>query len=269
MARATARPEKVIGMHFFYPAHVMKLVEVIPGSKTSEDTIQTVMIFAESLRKIPVKVGECAGFLVNRLLMPYLNEAAFCLQEGGASVQEMDSEMVRFGMPMGPFTLVDNLGVDVCYDVVQILLNAYGDRMKPAEIWQELYGMKRFGKKNGVGFYNYSGDNNDDTVSRLIRVIQDKLRVGACLKPAPTSIPTRLLFSMVNEAILCVEEKIANAWDIDIAMLAGVGFPQTTEGLLHYADSVGLDVILDQLKKFQQEHGIRFKPAPLLEKMVA
>lgn len=269
MARATARPEKVIGMHFFYPAHVMKLVEIIPGTKTSEETIQTVVNFTESLRKIPVKVGECAGFLVNRLLMPYLNEAAFYLQERGVSVQEMDSEMVRFGMPMGPFTLVDNLGLDICYDVVQTLLRAYGERMKPAEIWQEMYALKLFGKKTGVGFYNYSGDPNDDTVSRLIRVIQDKLHVGAGLKPTPTSIPERLLFPMVNEAILCIEEKIANAWDIDMAMIAGVGFPQATEGLLHYADGVGLDILLEQLRKLQQEHGIRFKPAPLLEKMVA
>ncbi len=280
MARATARPEKVIGMHFFYPAHVMKLVEVIPGALTSEETTQTVTAFTESLRKIPVKVGECAGFLVNRLLMPYLNEAAFCLQEGADSVQKIDDTMVRFGMPMGPFTLVDNLGLDICYDVVQTLLKAYGERMKPAEIWQEMYTLKRLGKKNGIGFYNYSGDTNDDTISRLIRVIQDKLRVGAGPRARPNSegqtqgsapafIPERLLFSMVNEAILCIEEKIANAWDIDMAMMAGVGFPQSTEGLLHYADSVGLDVILDQLKRFQQEHGIRFKPAPLLEKMVA
>jgi 3-hydroxyacyl-CoA dehydrogenase/enoyl-CoA hydratase/3-hydroxybutyryl-CoA epimerase len=137
------------------------LVEVIPGKKTSEETIQTVVSFTESLRKIPVRVGECAGFLVNRLLMPYLNEAAFCLQEQVAGIGEIDSEMVRFGMPMGPCTLVDNLGLDVCYDVVQTLLSAYGERMKPAELWQEIYQIKRFGKKSGAGFYNYSGDANE------------------------------------------------------------------------------------------------------------
>ncbi len=280
MARATARPEKVIGMHFFYPAHVMKLVEVVPGAQTSEETTQTVTAFTESLRKIPVKVGECAGFLVNRLLMPYLNEAAFCLQEGAADIQKIDDVMAGFGMPMGPFTLVDNLGLDVCYDVVQTLLKAYGERMKPAEIWQELYDLKRLGRKTGAGFYNYSGDANDETVSRLIRERQDKLNVGAGPRArpnsegqtqgsAPTSIPERLLFSMVNEAILCIEERIANAWDIDMAMMAGVGFPQATEGLLHYADSVGLDTVLRKLRELQQEHGIRFKPAGLLEKMVS
>ena len=268
MADATHRPDKVIGMHFFYPAHVMKLVEVIPGTKTSEEVIQTVMRFTESLRKIPVRVEECAGFLVNRLLMPYLNEAAFCLQESAADIQKIDAAMVGFGMPMGPFTLVDNLGLDVCYDVVQTLLRAYGTRMKPAEIWQEIYSLKRFGKKSGAGFYNYLGDSSDETVSRLIRTIQDQLHVGTGLKPAPTSIAERLLFPMVNEAILCIEEKIANAWDIDMAMLAGIGFPQATEGLLHYADSVGLDTILGKLRQLQQQNGPRFKPAGLLEKMV-
>jgi 3-hydroxyacyl-CoA dehydrogenase len=238
------------------------------------------MSFTESLRKIPVKVGECAGFLVNRLLMPYLNESAFCLQEGVAGVQQMDEEMTRFGMPMGPLTLVDNLGLDICYDVVQTLVKAFGERMKPAEIWQELYQLKRFGKKTGAGFYNYSGDANDETVSRVIHAIQKKLPVGtgARARPnnggqpqgvAPTFIAKRLLFPMVNEAVLCIEEKIANAWDIDMAMLAGIGLPQATEGLLHYADSIGLDVILDKLRQLEAEHGIRFEPAGLLEKMVS
>lgn len=273
MATGTQRPEKVIGMHFFYPAHVMKLVEVIPGAKTSEETVQTVMAFTESLRKIPVKVGECAGFLVNRLLMPYLNEAAYCLQEGAGTIQEIDQAAVRFGMPMGPFTLVDNLGLDVCYDVVQTLLKAYGDRMKPAEIWGEIYALKRFGKKAGAGFYNYSGDSQDQTIENLVAELQKmaptRELVGAREGNKSTFSPERLLFSMVNEAILCIHENIANAWDIDMAMLAGIGFPQATEGLLHYADSVGLDVILETLRNLQKEHGERFKPAPLLEKMVS
>ena len=263
MALSTQRADKVIGMHFFYPAHVMKLVEVIPGSKTSEETIQTVMVFVESLRKIPVKVGECAGFLVNRLLMPYLNEAAYCLQEGTADIREIDATMVRFGMPMGPFTLVDNLGLDVCYDVVQTLLKAYGERMKPAEIWHELYAIRRFGKKSAAGFYNYSGDANDTTLQQLVGKIQQQIGKKSILSAE------RLLFPMVNEAILCIEEKIANAWDIDMAMLAGIGFPQATEGLLHYADSAGLDTILGKLRQLQQQNGPRFKPAGLLEKMVS
>ena len=133
LGAATKRAPKVIGMHFFYPAHIMKLVEVIPGLATSEETMDDVVNFTESLRKIPVRVQECGGFLVNRLLMPYLNEAAFCLQEGAATVEEIDKAIVAFGLPMGPFTLVDNLGLDVCFDVVKVLLDSYGNRMKPAE----------------------------------------------------------------------------------------------------------------------------------------
>ena len=145
LGAATKRPEKVIGMHFFFPAHVMKLVEIIPGLATATETIDDVSGFTESIRKIPVRVNECAGFLVNRLLMPYLNEAAYCLQEGAATAQEIDQAMVKFGLPMGPFTLVDNLGLDVCFDVVKVLLDSYGNRMEPAAIWMKLFEAKRFG----------------------------------------------------------------------------------------------------------------------------
>src|SRR3989338_346934 len=147
---ATTRPHKVIGMHFFYPAHIMKLVEVIPGLDTSEETTGDVIAFAESLRKLPVRVNECPGFLVNRVLMPYLNEAAFCAQEGAAAPRQIDEAMAAFGFPMGPFTLVDNLGFDVCREVVNILVDAYGSRMRPAEIWERLHILKRYGVKSCV-----------------------------------------------------------------------------------------------------------------------
>ena len=135
MAAATQRPEKVIGMHFFNPAHIMKLVEVIPGLDTSQETVDDVVMFAESLRKIPVVVQECPGFLVNRLLMPYLNEAVIALEEGAATAAEIDEAMTAYGWPMGPFTLMDMLGLDVCYDVGVYLAQEYGDRMTPAHMF--------------------------------------------------------------------------------------------------------------------------------------
>ena len=128
MATASDRPTKVIGMHFFNPAHVMKLVEIIPGLDTAQETVDDVVMFAESLRKIAVVVQECPGFLVNRLLMPYLNEATYCLQEGTATAGEIDAAMVEFGMPMGPFTLMDMLGIDVCQYVGKYLY----ERVRPA-----------------------------------------------------------------------------------------------------------------------------------------
>lgn len=262
LGAATKRPGKVIGMHFFFPAHVMKLIEVIPGLATSNETVDDVVAFSESLRKIPVKVNECAGFLVNRLLMPYLNEAAFCLQEGAATVQEIDQAMVNFGLPMGPFTLVDNLGLDICFDVVKVLLDSYGNRMEPAEIWLGLYEAKRYGMKTGAGFYEYDG-RNDGFLQKVIADIQKKPGVGKTKFSAE-----RLIYPMVNEAALCVEEHVAAESDIDMAMVAGIGFPQDKEGILHYADQVGLDVVLKQLETLYKEFGVRFWPAPRIRRMV-
>lgn len=262
MGAATKRPQKVIGMHFFFPAHVMKLVEVIPSKATSPETVDDVVLFTESLRKIPVRVNECAGFLVNRLLMPYLNEAAFCLQEKAATREEIDKAATDFGLPMGPFTLVDQLGLDVCFDVVQVLLKAYGNRMQPAEIWGKLYNCGYFGRKTGAGFYVYDGEKGD-RLAGWIEEIQSKVS-----RKSRFSFE-RLLYSMINEAALCLEENITSANDIDLAMVAGIGFPQEKGGLLRYADEVGLDSVLSRLEEFYQEHGERFSPAPSLRQFVA
>jgi 3-hydroxyacyl-CoA dehydrogenase len=262
LGAATKRSEKVVGMHFFFPAHVMKLIEVIPGLATSNETVDDVAAFSESLRKIPVRVNECAGFLVNRLLMPYLNEAAYSLEEGAASVQEIDQAIVKFGLPMGPFTLVDNLGLDICFDVVKVLLDSYGNRMEPAEIWLKLYEAKRYGVKTGAGFYEYDG-RNDGLLQKIISDLQKRPNAKR------TKFSTeRLIYPMINEAALCIEEHVAAESDIDLAMVAGTGFPQDKEGILHYADQVGLDSVLKTLEALYQDFGTRFWPAPRLKRMV-
>ncbi len=262
LGSSTARPEKVIGIHFFYPAHVMKLVEIIPGLDTSEETISDATAFSEALKKIPIRVNECAGFLVNRLLMPYLNEAAYLLQEGAATPQEIDQTMVGFGFPMGPFTLVDTLGVDVCHHVVNILLEDYGDRMKPAEIWEHLYTRGRYGIKKGKGFYTYGQATTvDEEVASIVRTLSQKYPRG------PFSVE-RLLLPMVNEAALCLQEEVSRTADIELAMLAGIGFPQEKGGILHFADTLGIDLILRELEEWSRTLGSRFYPAPLLRRMV-
>ncbi|MBI3306350.1 MAG: 3-hydroxyacyl-CoA dehydrogenase family protein [Candidatus Omnitrophica bacterium] len=228
MGAATKRPEKFIGMHFFYPASVMKLIEVIPGLATGQETIEDVVNFSESLRKIPVRVNECAGFLVNRLLMPYLNEAAYCLQEGAATREELDKIV----------------------------------RMKPAEIWYKLYNAKYFGTKTGAGFYSYSPD-KPDMLAQWIAEVQKETK-----KTATQSTIERLIFPMINEAALCVEENVAKPADIDMAMVAGVGFPQDKGGILKYADEIGLDHVLAVLEDLYSKHGDRFWPAPRLRRMV-
>jgi 3-hydroxyacyl-CoA dehydrogenase len=262
MASATKRPQKVVGMHFFFPAHVMKLVEVIPGRQTSQETVDDVILFAESLRKIPVRVNECPGFLVNRLLMPYLNEAAYCLQEKAAAREEIDKVATDFGLPMGPLTLVDQLGLDICVEVVQVLLKGFGNRMQPAEIWNKIYQSGYLGRKSGAGFYVYDPDKKDLTAQWVEEVQKEKPKKSALSLE-------RLLFPMVNEAALCLGEKITSASDIDLAMVAGIGFPQEKGGVLRWADEVGLDTVLQQLEQFRKEHGERFQPAALLREKVA
>ena len=265
LGAATGRPHKTIGMHFFYPAHIMKLVEVISGLDTSDETVNDIIGFTETLRKLPVRVKECPGFLVNRVLMPYLNEAAFCLQEGAGSLREIDTAMTAFGFPMGPFTLVDTLGFDVCHDVVEILQEGYGSRMRPAALWQAMYDQGRWGVKRGAGFYGY-GERAGQPDPELDGILQSA-RAGPAAAREPFSVQ-RLLLPMINEAALCLEELVSSASDIDIAMLAGLGFPPDKQGLLHYADELGLDVVLAELERLARSCGDRFWPAAFLRRKV-
>ena len=258
IAAPTKRPEKVVGLHFFNPAPAMKLVEIIPGIATSRETIDDVVMFSESIRKIPIRVTECAGFLVNRLLMPYLNEAAMALEQG-ANPKDVDALLVSFGMPMGPFALLDAIGVDIAAKVSEILYDAYGPRMKPAEILGALYKAGRVGIKGGAGFYEYGEDPKGDILQTMIE------KIGKT--PSPFSVE-RLIMPMINEAVIALQEGVASANDIDIAMMAGVGFPQDKGGPLHYADQIGVDTVLSQLQQLVNEHGERFWPAPILKRMV-
>src|SRR3989338_4908689 len=266
LGAATKRPHKTIGMHFFYPAHIMKLVEIIPGLETAEETVGDLTAFAESLRKLPVRVNECPGFLVNRILMPYLNEAAFCVQEGLATPQQIDEAIVGLGFPMGPFMLVDQLGFDVCREVVNILVDAYGDRMQPAALWEGLYAKGRYGAKSGAGFYLY-GDRAGRPDPEFEAVVK-ALATATPKRPSAFSV-NRVIFPMVNEAIRCLEERVCTAAEVDLAVIAGLGFPQSKGGILHYADELGLQIVLQELEQFRKQLGSRFWPAPLLKRKVA
>lgn len=275
LGAATKRPDNVIGLHFFFPAHVMKLVEVIPGVATGPETVEDATAFAEGLRKVPIRVNECPGFLVNRLLMPYLNEAVFCLQEG-AAMPAIESAMTAAGWPMGPFTLVDALGLDVCAEAGQVLLAGYGERMRPAALWASLLEAQRFGRKRGAGFYRYAEQSDpkaagtaDEALTAMIAAVSGGARAQ---DPAPATrsfSPERLMFGMVNEAVLALQEGISTAADIDLAVVAGLGYPMAEGGILHYADRIGLDAVLAGLETFATELGPRFHPAYRLRQMVA
>ncbi|MBN1317364.1 MAG: enoyl-CoA hydratase/isomerase family protein [Anaerolineales bacterium] len=265
MGHKASRPEKMIGMHFFNPAHVMKLVEIIPGDATSQETVDDVVAFTESLRKIPVVVKECPGFLVNRLLMPYLNEATLALQEGHTSAQEIDEAMVAFGMPMGPFTLMDMLGLDVCVDVGAYLTGQYGDRMAAAVLLPKLVEAGRLGEKAGAGFYGYGG--------RSYEPVKELAAQANAEQPAPekaTFSVNRLVLPLINEAAMALQEGIADVKDIDMAMIAGTGmtYQRQRMGPLQIADLLGIPTVLDELETLQKIHGARFKPANIFSKLV-
>jgi 3-hydroxyacyl-CoA dehydrogenase/enoyl-CoA hydratase/3-hydroxybutyryl-CoA epimerase len=261
MGRATKRPHKMIGMHFFNPANVMKLVEIIKGESTDEETVSDLVSFTESLRRIPVVVKECPGFLVNRLLLPYLNEATLCLQEGAASAQDIDSAMRDYGWPMGPFTLMDFLGLDISADVGQYLALQYGERMKGAEMFERLVKLGRLGEKAGAGFYSY-GDQSDEPVKQIIA----ELSAGKHSE----FTPERLMYPMLNEAARAVEEGIADVKDVDMAMIAGTGMTYKGEriGPLALADKLGIDVLVAGLEDLEKKYGLRFHPADKLYQLV-
>lgn len=266
LGAATTRPDKVVGLHFFNPAYVMRLVEVVPGLATSPQTVDDAVSFVEGIGKLPIVVKECAGFLVNRLLMAYVNEAVRALQEGAATVQEIDREMVSFGMPVGPLALLDAVGLDISFEVARILYRSYGPRMMPAPLLEAMLKAGRLGVKSGHGFYDYvNGEEGgrDQELERLLQVFSPDADHAATRWSR-----SRLLLAMTNEAVIALQEGVASAADIDLAMMAGIGFPKDKEGPLHFADQLGIDQALHELEDFAETLGPRFWPAPMLRRMV-
>jgi 3-hydroxyacyl-CoA dehydrogenase / enoyl-CoA hydratase / 3-hydroxybutyryl-CoA epimerase len=271
MAQATDRPHKVIGMHFFNPAHVMKLVEVIPGAETDQDTIDTVEQFTQELRKIPVIVQECPGFLVNRLLMPYLNEAVLALEQGSATAQEIDEAMGRdgFGWPMGPFFLMDMLGIDVCAHVGNYLYDHYGERLAEVKLFDELVERNRLGEKSGAGFYVYTTSDAEP-----LEDIVAKLQASGEVETGTPFSVDRPMMPFLNEAAMCAQEEIANVNDIDMACIAGIGMQVNKNGQavrmgpLEYMDEMGLDVVVEKMEALEKEFGSRFHPVDILYQKV-
>ncbi len=254
-------PQRFVGMHFFNPVNRMPLVEVIRGEKTSDSTLATVIDLAKRAGKTPIVVGDCPGFLVNRLLIPYIVEAVHLFEEG-ESFEKIDKLLQEFGMPMGPFRLVDEVGLDVGYKVAKILEEGYGPRMKGAPVFEQIYqDLGLLGKKRGAGFYTYV--KNVAEANENVLSIVDKKRSFS-----NDEIIDRTLLVMVNEASRALEEGIVkNAQYLDMAMVMGTGFPPFRGGLLAYADERGIKKIVVSLKNLANAYGERFVPSALLVDM--
>lgn len=254
--------DRVVGLHFFNPAHIMKLVEVIAGLDTSNETIQKCIEFGQSLDKLAIRVEECASFLVNRLLGRYMTEALWCLEEGSAGIEEIDKAAMDFAMPIGPLALRDMNGADIGLAVADFNYQEYGERFKPAPILNEMVNKNWLGQKTGRGFYVY------DTETRKRIGINEELAKLIRSKPTRDTVKfqaERLFLPMINEAFLALQEHVCALDDLDPALMAGLGM---RKGPLKMAEDMGLSVCLQEMETLFKIYGERFRPAPLLKRYV-
>ncbi len=262
IASVCGNPERVAGMHFFNPVHRMTLVEVVPGEKTDPETIEQLLDIARAAGKVPVTVADRPGFLVNRILMPGLVEAVLLFEEG-MTVREIDETMTRFGLPMGPLRLLDEVGLDVAGHVARTLAAAYPDRMKVPELLDTLLRKGRLGKKTGAGFYHHRGKRATPsrTTAWLRKSRQDHTPLNS------QAIRERILFGMINEAARCLEERIVgSAEELDLAMILGTGFAPFRGGPMRYADTIGPARIAARLSALAESTSKRFTPCALLRR---
>ena len=272
IAAATQRPQDVIGLHFFSPAHIMKLLEVVRADKTADDVLATCMAIAKRIRKTPVVSGVCYGFIGNRMLGHYAREAQLCIIEG-ATPGQVDTAMEEWGMAMGPLAVFDLAGLDVGYKARQGLPEAERGDPRAFRVADALVEMNRLGQKTGAGFYRYDPEtrarSSDPEVEALIE--REAAALGVERREIDAEeIVDRLTFALVNEGLNILDEGIAQRpGDIDVVYVYGYGFPAWRGGPMHYADAVGLAHVLERVHEFGQRFGSEnWTPAPLLEKLV-
>lgn len=266
MSTALEHPERFAGLHFFNPVHLMPLVEIIVHDKVSPETVEALHKWVLRVKKTPVIVKDGPGFLVNRILMPYLNEAGYLLEEG-VSVKDIDQAALNFGMPMGPCRLLDEVGIDVAVKVAKVMYDGLGERAHPSKFSLKLSEKNFLGKKNSKGFYLY--DEKGKVTGQNPEV--DPLLPAEKKKMSEADLQMRLFLPMINEAAMILKDGIVTtAADVDLGLIFGIGFPPFRGGLLRYADSEGLDRILNAIKNFQETvDKDRYAPSSYLEDLVA
>jgi 3-hydroxyacyl-CoA dehydrogenase len=270
IASATRRPQQVIGHHFFSPANVMKLLEIVRGKESSPAVIATSMELAKRLGKVGVLVGNCRAFVGNRMFDPYVREAQFLLEEG-ATIEQVDSAMTAFGMAMGPLAVLDLAGLDVGWRIRK----EYRDHERPGRraylAEDRLCELGHFGQKTGAGWYRYEAGSRAATPNpEAARLLEEAARQSGITRRAipPEEIIERTVYALINEGARILEEGISfRAGDIDIVYVYGYGFPSARGGPMWYADTVGLNKVLDRVRQFEQQHGKLWSPAPLLTRL--
>lgn len=270
IAAATKRPEMVIGHHFFSPANVMRLLEIVRGKQTKKEVIATSMALAKRLRKVGVLVGNCWGFVGNRMFGPYMREAEYLVEEG-AKVEEVDKALYDFGWAMGPLAVGDLAGLDVGYKVRQEAQHLIPEGMRPQIVCDRLVEMGRHGQKTGAGWYKYEPGGRagipDPEVEKVIADYAQEAGIEQ-RKISPEEIVERTVYALINEGANILDEGFAlRSVDIDIVYLYGYGFPAYRGGPMFYGDTVGLKQVYDRVCQFEKEQGFWWKPSPLLKKL--
>jgi 3-hydroxyacyl-CoA dehydrogenase/enoyl-CoA hydratase/3-hydroxybutyryl-CoA epimerase len=261
IGRHAKRKTRVLGMHFFSPVHKMPLVEVIVTKETDAWATATAVAFGRRLGKHVIVVRDGAGFYTTRALSPYLNEAARIVEEGGR-IEDVDRAMTSFGFPVGPMALLDEVGIDVGAKVSRVLHEAFGERLSPPRSMARILEDGRQGRKNGRGFYTYSGRKKrvDESVYALLPAERRPMEAR--------EIQERLVYAFLNEAALCVQDGILRSpRDGDVGAIFGLGFPPFLGGPFRYLDHLGARFAVEMLERLASRHGDRFKPATLLADM--
>ncbi len=258
MADGLAAPERVVGIHFFNPPEKMPLVEVIRGRQTDDAAVATACRLATRLGKFPVVVADSPGFLVNRCLAPYVNEAARLLLEG-TSPEAIDAAMLDFGMPMGPCRLLDEIGFDVATKVSEVMHAAFAQRMVPCELFAAMTAAKALGQKSGGGIYGKDG--SGDGPGRKVLAELRKQRGTPARAASRTELVQRLIYPLVDEAYRCLDDGIVQSEeDLDLGLVMGIGFPPFTGGITHFGRREGLATIVTALDELARTVGPRFQP---------
>ena len=270
IASVTLRPESVVGLHFFSPAHVMRLVEIVRGEATSTQVLATALAFAKRLGKVGVVVGNGAGFVGNRMMFPYMYEAQF-LAEEGATPEQVDSVLTGWGMAMGIFAVDDLGGLDVAWRVRHELGQFADPDLRKPLVADTLVEMKRLGQKTGKGWYRYEPGDRKPIADPEVAAIIERTATDAGIPRGPKSeqeMFERCVYALINEGAKALEQGIASrAADIDVIYMTGYGFPAYRGGPMFYADTVGLQRVYDRIAQFHRDYGKRWTPAPLLERL--